>query len=231
VYSRIVDGEEYTFGVSGKLIMNVLVMYDRQTDSLWSQLLGEAVEGPLQGKKLEFLPSWQTTWGDWKARYPDTLALVKGYRGSGDPYDFYYSSNDAGVIGETTRDGRLYVKEFVIGVEHESDPVAYPFSVLNDQPVVNDVIGDLPVLVVFNADTGDGVVFERVVEGQVLVFNLASEFTLQDEQTGSIWNGRTGEAMAGPLAGHALGRVKSTRSFWFGWKDFYPETRVYGVDP
>ncbi len=61
MYSRIIDGEEYTFGVSGKLIRNVLVMYDRQTDTLWSQLLGEAVEGPLVGTKLEFLPAFQTT--------------------------------------------------------------------------------------------------------------------------------------------------------------------------
>lgn len=231
MYSRIVDGEEYTFGVSGKLIMNVLVMYDRQTGSLWSQLLGEAVEGPLRGKKLEFLPAWQTTWADWKARHPDTLALVKGYRGADDPYDFYYSSRDAGVIGETTSDERLYVKEFVIGVEHGTDPVAYPFSVLNDQPVVNDVVGDLPLLVVFNADTGDGVVFERLVDGQVLDFVLVSEFTLRDEQTGSTWDGRTGESTGGPLAGNVLVRLKSTRSFWFGWKDFYPETRVYGVEP
>lgn len=231
MYSRIIDGKEYTFGVSGKLIMNVLVMYDRQTGSLWSQLLGEAVYGPLSGSKLEFLPAWQTTWADWKKRHPDTLALVKGYRGSIDPYAGYYASNDPGVIGETISDDRLYVKEFVIGVEHENEPVAYPFSVLNDQPVVNDVIGDLPILVVFNADTGDGVVFEREVDGQVLDFKLVSDFTLRDAQTSSTWDGRTGEATAGPLASQQLQRVKSTRSFWFGWKDFYPETRIYGVDP
>ena len=49
MYSREIDGQEFTFGVSGKLIMNVLVMYDRQTESLWAQLLGEAVEGDTAG--------------------------------------------------------------------------------------------------------------------------------------------------------------------------------------
>jgi len=92
VYSRVINGEEYTFGVSGKLIRNVLVMYDRQTESLWSQLLGETVQGPLVGTKLEFLPAFQTTWEDWKNLQPDSLALRKGYYGSRDPYSSYYIS-------------------------------------------------------------------------------------------------------------------------------------------
>lgn len=231
MYSREINGEEYTFGVSGKLIMNVLVMYDRQTDSLWSQLLGEAVAGPLKGTQLEYVAAWQTTWSDWKARHPDTLALRKGYSGNTDPYTSYYNSNDPGVIGETTSDDRLYIKEFVLGVEKNGEATAYPFSVLNDEPVVNDAIADSPVLVVFNAETGDGVVFERVVDAQTLTFEILNNFALQDSQTGSVWDGFTGAAVDGPLAGKQLTRVKSTRSFWFGWKDFYPETRVYGIDP
>lgn len=231
MYSRQINNEEFTFGVSGKLIMNVLVMYDRQTGSLWSQLLGEAVAGPMQGTQLEYVTSWQTTWADWKTRHPDTLALRKGYSGNTDPYAGYYNSNDPGVIGETVNDDRLYVKEFVIGVERNGEAVAYPFSVLNDEHVVNDVIAESPVLVVFNAETGDGVVFERVVDGQTLTFESLPELGLQDRQTGSVWDGLRGTAKDGPLAGKELNRVKSTRSFWFGWKDFYPETRVYGIDP
>ena len=158
MYSREINGEEYTFGVSGKLIMNVLVMYDRQTNTLWSQLLGEAVEGPLIGTQLEFLPSWQTTWQDWKTQHPNTLALRKGFSSGREPYAGYFNSSAAGVIGETTRDDRLYVKEFVIGVEYQNDPVAYPFSVLNDEPVINDIVGGEPVLVTFDPDTASGVV-------------------------------------------------------------------------
>jgi hypothetical protein len=230
VYSRIIDGEEYTFGVSGKLIMNVLVMYDRQTGTLWSQLLGEAVEGELQGTKLEFLPSLQTTWADWKAQYPDTLALRKGYFGARDPYDSYYASRRAGVIGESTQDDRLYVKEFVVGVEINDDPVAFPFSVLNDEPVVNYEVGGEPVLVVFNAETGSGVVYEREVDGQPLTFSQVEGTTIVDAETGTEWNGLTGEALGGSLAGITLNRVKSTSSFWFGWKDWYPDSVIYGLD-
>lgn len=230
MYSRIIDGEEYTFGVSGKLIMNVLVMYDRQTETLWSQLLGEAVEGRLQGTKLEFLPSLQTTWADWKARYPETLALRKGYYGARDPYDSYYASGRAGVIGESTQDDRLYVKEFVVGVELNGEPVAFPFSVLNDEPVVNYEVGGQPVLVVFNAETGTGVVYERVVDGQSFTFSQVEDTTILDSETGTTWNGLTGEALEGPLTGNTLSRIKSTSSFWFGWKDWYPESEIYGLD-
>jgi len=231
VYSREIDGKEYDFGVSGKLIMNVLVMYDRQTKSLWSQLLGKAVQGPLKGTELEFLPSFQTTWADWKARYPDTLALDIGFGGTFDPYESYYRSGATGVIGETIIDDRLYVKEFVIGVEQNGEPAAYPFSVLNDQPVVNDIVGGVPVLVVFDKEFGSGVVFNRELGDQVLTFSGGADLVLTDDETGSTWDGLTGTATSGPLAGEILERVKSTRSFWFGWKDFYPDTRLYGIDP
>ncbi len=232
MYSREIDGQEVTFGVSGKLIMNVLVMYDRQTESLWSQLLGEAVEGELKGTKLEFFPSAITTWGEWKTRYPDTVALVKGYTGSRDPYGSYYQSGQAGVIGETYQDNRLPTKQFVVGVALEDEAVAYPFSVLSLEPVVNDEIGDTPVLVVFGEDQLSTAVFDRQVGDQTLTFSLSdpARLTLTDAETGSTWQGLTGMATGGPLAGERLTRLKSTNSFWFGWKDFYPDTRVYGID-
>lgn len=230
MYSRLIDGEEYTFGVSGKLIMNVLVMYDRQTDSLWSQLIGEAVDGPLTGTKLEFVPSWQTTWSDWKAQHPNTIALDKGFGSSRDPYAGYYNNTSSGVIGQSQIDERLYVKEFVIGVEQNGKAAAYPFSTLSEVPIVNDTVGEQPILVVFNSDTGTGVVFDRQVNGQILTFSLAEGSSITDAETGTIWDGLTGKALEGPLTGETLTRLKSTASFWFGWKDWYPETRVYTIE-
>lgn len=228
MYSREIGGKEYSFGVSGKLIMNVLVMYDQQTQTLWSQLLGEAVEGPLKGTKLEYVPAIHTTWEDWKTQHPDTLALVKGYYGTLTAYRDYYASSDAGVIGEAHSDNRLYVKEFVVGVERSGEAVAYPFSALNDQPVVNDEVGGEPVLVVFNKDTGASAVFSRALDGQTLTFLQKEGLTLADAETESTWEGMNGIATSGPLSGKQLTRIKSTSSFWFGWKDFYPDTRVWG---
>ena len=61
VFAREINGQELTFGVSGMLIMNAVVFYDYQTDTLWSQFKAEAVQGPLKGTKLELLPVQLTT--------------------------------------------------------------------------------------------------------------------------------------------------------------------------
>ena len=74
VFARSIEGQELTFGVSGKLIMNAVVLYDHQTETLWSQFLAEGVHGPLTGVQMELLPSQLTTWGAWSAQHPDTPA-------------------------------------------------------------------------------------------------------------------------------------------------------------
>jgi len=231
VYGREIEGKEYTFGVSGKLIRNALVMYDRETESYWSQILGEAVAGDLQGTKLEFLPSWMMSWKEWKALHPNTQALDKGgRRGGRDSYTGYYQSGSTGVIGETHQDDRLYAKEFVIGVELDSEAVAYPFSVLNEEPLINDEVAGIDLLVVFNPDSAASAVFNRQVDGETLTFaKTADPLIIMDVETGSEWNALSGQAVAGPLAGTSLERIKSTAVFWFGWTDFYPDTVLYGV--
>jgi hypothetical protein len=232
VYAREVGGQEFTFGVSGKLIRNVLVMYDRQTESLWSQLLGEAIEGELQGAKLAFLPSWHTTWRQWKELHPDTLALRKGFRGNRDPYDSYYRSSSPGIIAEKNIDQRLARKEFVLGVELDGAAIAYPFRVLNNEPVINDMIAGQVILVTFDRENASGIVFDRQRNDQTLSFEASDgdPFTLLDKETNSSWDALSGLATAGPLAGEQLERIKSTTIFWFGWTDFHPDTKLYGIE-
>ena len=231
MYAREIEGKEYSFGVSGKLIRNVLVMYDRQTESYWSQLIGESVAGTMVGTKLDFLPSWMMTWEQWKELHPDTVALDKGgRRGGRDAYDSYYSSGQAGVIGRSNNDDRLNTKEFVVGVELEDVTVAYPFSVLNAEPIVNDIVKGSDLLVVFDQNRATAVVYDRVVDGQTLTFKQTSqEMILIDEETGSTWDGISGVAVDGSLVGTQLERLKSSAVFWFGWVDFHPETLVYGI--
>jgi hypothetical protein len=226
------DEEEYTYGVSGKLIMNGLVLYDRETDTHWAQLPGIAVSGPLEGTRLEYLPSWQTTWAEWRTRHPETGAVDKGTNSSSDRYGTYYASSGVGPMGETVEDDRLAAKDLVIGIDWNGEQIAYPFSQLKVTPVVNDSVSGTPVVIVFYADTETGLVFEREVEGETLTFELGSGdiLTLDDAETGSTWDGWEGIATAGPLEGQSLERVRSTYSFWFTWKDWYPGTRVFGED-
>ena len=230
MYSRNINGEEYDFGVSGKWIRNVLVMYDRQTDTLWSQLLGEAVQGKLIGTKLEYLPSFQTTWEEWKSLHPDSLALKKGHYGEKDPYSSYYENNQGGVIGPQYIDDRLETKELVLGVELDKVSVAFPFSQLSLEPVVNYEIGEDNILVVFNAESALGVAYNPVLDGQKLTFAVADGLTIKDNETGSLWDGINGLAIEGELAGKRLERIKSTSSFWFGWKDFHEDTLIFSAN-
>ena len=77
VYVREVGGSELTFGVSGRLWRDNLVMYDRQTDSYWAQAVGEAIRGDMKGAVLEMYPSSTMTWKQWQDLHPNTPVLSK----------------------------------------------------------------------------------------------------------------------------------------------------------
>jgi hypothetical protein len=164
------DGEggtrELTFGVSGKLIMNALVMYDRETGTLWSQFLGQAVDGPLAGTALQPFGVTLTTWATWREAYPQTILLdQRGARG--DPYRSYYGSDRAGILGEENADDRLQRKEFVLGLQRDDGfAKAYPFRHLSGTPVLNDEAPGLSLVVAFDAERGVGQIFDRTVTAE-----------------------------------------------------------------
>lgn len=113
MYDRDIRGRTLSFGVSGKLYRNSLIMYDRETGSLWSHFLGAAVQGPLAGTQLKFRPSTFTDWETWRMSHPETLVLD----GSGsDSYGGYYSGSQTGILGTRRRDARLEPKDVVLGV-------------------------------------------------------------------------------------------------------------------
>jgi hypothetical protein len=232
VYAREVQGELHTFGVSGKLIMNALVMYDHQTRTLWSQFLGKGVQGELAGVELDFLPVTQTQWSLWREAHPDTLALNKGGRYRFDSYDSYYRGGSAGVLGETLSDDRMDRKALVVGVVLGGSTKAYPFDLLSGMPIINDSLGGGDVLVYMERDTETALVYDREVDGRVLTFSMAEEdhggfAVLVDAETGTRWLALTGKAIDGPLEGTVLNRALSHLSFWFAWKDWNPDTEVY----
>ena len=108
------------------------------------------------------------------------------------------------------------------------DAVAYPFLTLNQEPVVNDWVDDKLVLIFFDRRTANFAVFNRRVGGQKLHFEHLDGILIQDVETLSIWDGVEGETIDGPMIGQGLEHVRSTASCWFGWKDFYSHTRVFG---
>ena len=229
MYAREVNGKTLTFGVSGKLIRNSLVMFDRETGTLWSHLTGEALDGPLLGQHLHQLLSEQTTWGRWRAEHPDTLMLdVDGADPTFDPYQNYYVAPDPGIVGRKRADDRLPVKEKVIGIRLGGGIKAYSFTALARDRVVNDVVGDVPIVVVFDGPSQSGAVYRRDLGGQVIDFSPGpSPLSMIDRETRSTWDGLSGKATAGVDSGMELEQVPITYGFWFGWVDFYPNTAVY----
>ncbi len=212
--------------------MNAVVMYDHQTDTLWSQFLSRGVKGPLADVKLEIVPSIQTTWEQWLQLHPDTLVLDKHGFTAGDTYERYYRDGSAGILGESNSDGRLPKKELVLGLALDGTAIAYPFSAISRDTVINDSFSGNEVLVAFDPLSETGALFKREVDGRTLTFSALPDaepgiLLIQDQETGSVWQALTGRAIEGELAGNALERLPSHYSFWFAWSDFHPETELY----
>jgi len=213
--------------VSGKLIMNALVMYDHQSDTLWSQFLSQGVKGPLLNKKLEIVPAVQTTWQQWVNLHPDTLVLDKRGSYGRDVYDAYYDNGSTDLILESNKDRRLPNKQLVMEITK-----AYPFSAISQESVINDHFAGEEVVITFDPTSESGAAFVRRLNGRNLTFEpapgRAGVALMRDQETGSLWQVLTGQAVEGDLFGERLERLPSHYSFWFAWSDSHPQTELYG---
>jgi hypothetical protein len=239
VYDRqISEDQALTFGVSGMLYRNGLIMYDRETESLWSHIMGQAIGGEFTGAQLEFIPALHTDWKTWAARHPDTL-VVSPSLFSSDPYASYYASAREGVQGRggvsgggPERGDDIHPKEYVIGVRLGGQARAYPFSVLGREPVVNDSVGGVPVAIFFDQTTLSGAAFDRALpDGTILTFEATDDpLVVCDQETQSEWDVITGTAIGGELAGTRLNAAPITYPYLFGWMDDHAKSTVYGYD-
>ena len=238
MYSRELDGKTYTFGVSGKLLHDALLMYDHQTRTLWSHITGEAVQGELKGRQLKMLASTpQITWKDWKRNHPLTkvLSVPNDFRRpkrriqdiSTDNYAAYHASSNAGISGTQYTDNRLMNKELVVGVCINESYRAYPFTAFKKQSIINDEVADAPVLAFHDSESNATAVFLRTVDGQTLKFKQAQGYFVKDITTGTTWNLITGMATEGKLKGRPLARLPAMNIYWFAWARYHPETTVY----
>ncbi|MEW6044764.1 MAG: DUF3179 domain-containing protein [Thermoproteota archaeon] len=227
VFERTIDGKETEFGTSGKLYNSNLVMYDRNTDSMWSQALGKAIVGKLTGFELKRIPFDLSRWSDWKKLHPDTLVLSADTGFSrpygSDPYGDYYTDSRI-IFPVKNADDRMHPKEIIVGFENENSYKAYKLSDIESQKIVNDVINGQNLVLVSIAPFNVRV-YEGLVDGQVLEFTLEGQ-RMKDVQTSSEWN-LDGLAVSGSLQGKQLSRLPLSPGFWFEWVAFHPETEVY----
>lgn len=238
VYEARVDGRRLTFGVSGKLADDDLVLYDRETESEWKQSAGTCIDGSLSDRQLEVLPSARTTVAGFRERYDDgeilqPIADAESEAASEDdqpapidyserPYADYFSSDAvglAGLRGETS--GRswertdLEPKSIVLGIEHGEDARGFPLPWVDDAGgVLEGTVGGRQVLVVTTADgvhafDDPGFSLERGSSADG--DELVGDGTVWDQVTGTSADGRSLEA------------VPAKRLFAFAWVDDHGE--------
>ncbi|MGE3958171.1 MAG: DUF3179 domain-containing protein [Vicinamibacterales bacterium] len=231
-YESTIDGRRFHFGTSGLLYQSNKLMFDEETNSLWSTFEGKPVVGTLAGTGLVLRsrPVVTTTWKAWKAAHPRTtvLSLDTGYQrdyAEGAAYRDYFAS-DRLMFQVSRTDSRLGLKDEVLVMRlpvtaAELQPVAIDVRLLRKQPVYPFSLGDRHYVVVSDA-TGANRVYAvpeawpgqadrgRLVDGRGVRWRL-TEDALVPESPGS---------------GAAAPRVAAQRAFWFGWFAQFPETRL-----
>jgi hypothetical protein len=181
VYSRNVAGKLYTFGVSGRLYKSNVLLYDHQTESLWSQLMEKAVSGTLAGQTLNVLPAARVKWASWRKQYPETLVLstetgyLRDY--SIDPYKGYYRIGALMFpVGNVRKD--FSPKKKVLGIKINFQSRAYPLDELSARPGIHsDKLGGADIQI--EVDSDGQIIAVKDLKGQPVAHIFAYWFAWQ----------------------------------------------------
>ena len=250
VYEREIDGRVLDFGVSGLLYNSSLVMYDRQTETLWSHFTGEPLYGALAETELVSIPATIVGFDTWHDEHPDGLVLSRNTGASRsygvNPYPGYDDVDARPFLFEGDVDGRFTAMTRVVGVETDdgSAAAAFPLLELRDRGVITTSLGAVEIVAFWvpgstsaldaavvgqGVDVGATGVFSTTLDGRELTFSAETDaddaVTITDEETGSTWN-IFGSAVAGELAGHQLEQLVHIDTFWFAWIAFHPASSV-----
>ena len=248
-YDRRLGDRVLDFGTSGELYQSALVMYDRQSGSLWAHFTGQGLVGHYAGAQLDFVPAQTISFAQFREAHPDGQVLTTDTGASRpygqNPYPGYdfEGSDPIGAFFNGEIDRTLLAKARIVGINDEAGSVAVRFEDLAEQPVI-PVTEDGRNLVVFHQDglasaleagsVGDGRdvgqtgVFEAAApDGTELTFTADGDGFV-DDQTGSTWN-IVGQAVAGPLEGERLAPINHLDTFWFAWATYRPDTVVVQI--
>ncbi|MDZ7678839.1 MAG: DUF3179 domain-containing protein [Acidimicrobiales bacterium] len=242
-YDRRLDDLVVDFGTSGMLWNSALVMYDRQTETLWSHFTGQGIVGELTGTTLDTFPVATVPWGRWRDTHPDALVLSRETGFSRDygrnPYPGYDDVTSQPFLFEGEVDGRFTAMTRIVGIQLDDEALAVPLTQLRDERVVAHELGGQRLVVFWEPGTasaldsasiadGDDVgstgVFIPAADGQDLTFT-GDDGGFTDDQTGSEWN-ILGHAVDGPLTGERLTPVEHLDTFWFAWAAFQPDSAL-----
>lgn len=242
VLDRRVRSLTLTFASSGKVYLSDMVLFDRETKSLWPQMIGAASAGELKGSVLRVVPSQLSSFGDFVHAYPNGRVLARPGSAtySSTPYPDYDSRLRpyAGFFGGHL-DTRVPAMARVVGVVDGGVARAYPYATLatRGNPAVvsgGDVVifwggsARSPLNSITIAEgrvVGSSGVFRPRARGRALHFAVAGG-AIKDRETGSTWS-LDGAALAGPLKGAELAEVPHLDAFWFAWAAFNRGTTIW----
>lgn len=182
-----------------------MTWYDHETNSIWSQPIGQAFIGPLKGTKLELLPFQLTTYANWIETHPETLVMINDYP--------RLSFRQQG-----------FAPNFVIGLVLADQAKAYYYEDVEAAGLINDTLGEFPI--VLWAENNEYQAFMRTKGDQTLFFKL-EDGVITDTETDSVWDLRRGLAKDGPLMGEGLQAVPTLSSYDWAFEDFYPDSDIY----
>ena len=165
-FSAVLKDQMLNFGVSGLLYNSDVLLYDRNTQSLWSQIMGQAISGQLAGQKLTLLPLSHTTWSAWLRDHPQTLVLStetgiqRNY--NRDPYAGYEKSRSLYFATSRKAPNTYHPKERVLGLQIGSSFKAYPFIELNraGKSSFKDKLNGMEYLVKWDSENQSGNIFD-----------------------------------------------------------------------
>jgi hypothetical protein len=232
VWESVVNGQKLTFRLAGINNQN-FIMRDEETGSWWQQVSGEAIQGKLKGAKLENVALDELSFGVWKRENlngrvlrPDEKILQA---------QKYESANWEDEVAKmpVTIDGKLdntlEPRTLVVGVVVAGKAKAYPFSAVQKQSPILDMIGETEIVVLLGEDKKSVRAFERSIDGRTLEFFVKPDSSeIIDAETGSSWD-FSGKATSGELAGKQLKKINVLKDYWFDWKTYNPQTQIYSL--
>ena len=222
-----------TFGVSGLLYNSNLILYDRATDSLWSQMLQLAVNGPRIREQGEVIQVIETTFSTLTAMYPDALVMTRdtGHNRNYDqyPYGDYLTSTRL-LFQVSNADNRLHPKERTIGIYSGSSAKVYQLTGFGaSTQTINEQFDSQPIVVVGNSVLNYAAIYSsQLSDGTILTFNPIQDDlpNVMSDTEGNVWD-IFGTAVSGPRAGAQLDTTRSYTAMWFAWVSIFDAVEIH----
>jgi len=230
-WDRNINNTKTTFGVSGLLYKNNLIPYDRLTDSNWSQLKLECVNGKLIGNKPEITVLPEMNWGLWKKIYPQTkvVSTNTGFQRtySRYPYGDYKSNNQYFIFPVDPIQNNIPAKERVHTIIKNDVAKVYRFQNLDNGKVIIDTFQNHKFLIVGNQDFILSFQLDETTNTLEFKYDFNDTEIILSDNERNTWN-LFGEAISGPKKGTFLKPAESSMmAYYFSIEAFYTDPNIY----